>query len=47
VGRAPASGVAFVLVALASVSFDGLSRTFWWIALAGENPLEHPGAQAW
>ena len=43
VGRAPASGVAFVLVALASVSFDGLSRTFWWIALAGENPLEHPG----
>lgn len=43
VGRVPASGVAFVLVALASVSFDGLSRTFWWIALAGENPLEHPG----
>jgi hypothetical protein len=41
--RVPASGVAFVLVALASVSFDGLSRTFWWIALAGENPLEHPG----
>ena len=43
VGRAPASGVAFVLAALASVSFDGLSRTFWWISLAGENPLEHPG----
>ena len=42
-GRAPASGVAFVLVALASVSFDGLSRTFWWIALAGANPLEYPG----
>ena len=43
IGRAPASGVAFVLMALASVSFDGLSRTFWWIALAGENPLEYPG----
>ena len=42
-GRAPASGVAFVLVALAAVSFDGLSRTFWWIALAGGNPLEYPG----
>jgi hypothetical protein len=41
--RAPASGVAFVLVALACVSFDGLSRTFWWIALAGANPLEYPG----
>jgi hypothetical protein len=43
VGRVPASGAVFILVALASVSFDGLSRTFWWIALAGENPLEHPG----
>jgi hypothetical protein len=42
-GRTPASGVAFVLVALAAVSFDGLSRTFWWIALAGGNPLEYPG----
>lgn len=39
----PASGVAFVLVALASVSFDGLSRTFWWLGLLGENPLEYPG----
>ncbi|MBI2752265.1 MAG: hypothetical protein HYX46_01920 [Betaproteobacteria bacterium] len=42
-GPLPASGVVFVLVALASVSFDGLSRTFWWIGLIGENPLEHPG----
>ena len=42
-GSFPASGVAFVLVALASVSFDGLSRTFWWLGLIGENPLEHPG----
>lgn len=39
----PASLVAFVLLALASVSFDGLSRTFWWLGLIGENPLEHPG----
>ena len=46
VGRVAAGGVAFILVALASVSFDGLSRTFWWIGLAGENPLEHPGRGA-
>jgi hypothetical protein len=39
----PPGGAAFVLVALASVSFDGLSRTFWWLGLLGENPLEHPG----
>ena len=39
----PASGTAFVIVALGSVSFDGLSRTFWWLSLAGANPLEHPG----
>ena len=45
-GRIPAGGVAFILVALASVSFDGLSRTFWWIGLVGENPLEHPGRGA-
>ncbi len=39
----PPSGVAFVLLALASVSFDGLSRTFWWLDLIGVNPLEYPG----
>jgi hypothetical protein len=39
----PPSLVAFVLLALATVSFDGLSRTFWWLGLVGENPLEHPG----
>lgn len=38
--------VAFVLLALATVSFDGLSRTFWWLGLIGENPLEHPGRSA-
>ena len=37
------SGVAFVLLALAAVSFDGLSWTFWWLDLAGFNPLEYPG----
>ena len=42
----PAAGVVFVVVALATVSFDGLSRTFWWLDLAGENPLEHPGRTA-
>ena len=42
----PAASVAFVVVALATVSFDGLSRTFWWLDLVGENPLEHPGRTA-
>ncbi|HWA37469.1 MAG TPA: hypothetical protein VG873_06355 [Burkholderiales bacterium] len=42
----PAGLVAFVLLVLATVSFDGLSRTFWWLGLIGENPLEHPGRSA-
>lgn len=46
VGDLPASGLAFVLLALASVSFDGLSRSFWWLGLVGVNPLEHPGRTA-
>ena len=46
IGSLPAAGVVFVVVALATVSFDGLSRTFWWLDLAGENPLEHPGRTA-
>jgi hypothetical protein len=45
-GRIPPAPFAFILVALASVSFDGLSRTFWWIGLVGENPLEHRAAAA-
>lgn len=40
------SGVAFILAALSSVSFDGLSRTFTWVALLGQNPLEYPGRSA-
>ena len=46
VGTLHAAGVVFVVVALATVSFDGLSRTFWWLDLVGENPLEHPGRTA-
>ncbi|MGH7312732.1 MAG: hypothetical protein ACREJV_06145, partial [Candidatus Rokuibacteriota bacterium] len=41
-----ASGVAFVLLVLAAVSFDGLSRTFAWLGLLGVNPLVHPGRTA-
>ena len=42
-----ATGLAvFVLVALATGSFDGLNETFWWLALIGVNPLEFPGRSA-
>jgi hypothetical protein len=40
------SGVAFVLLVLAAVSFDGLSRTFAWLGFLGFNPLVHPGRTA-
>ncbi len=42
----PPSGILFVLLTLATVSFDGLSKTFWWLALGGINPLEFPGRSA-
>lgn len=42
----PVSGVLFLLVALASVSFDGLMRTFAWLGAIGVNPLEFPGRSA-
>lgn len=42
----PPSGALFLLLALASVSFDGLSRTFFWLAANGVNPLEFPGRSA-
>ena len=42
----PVSGVLFILLTLASVSFDGLSRTFLWLDLIGINPLEFPGRSA-
>ncbi|TIP83557.1 MAG: hypothetical protein E5X63_21060 [Mesorhizobium sp.] len=40
------SGMAFLLLALSSVSFDGLSKTFFWLGLFGINPLEVPGRTA-
>lgn len=42
----PPSGTAFLLLALASVSFDGLMRSFFWLGLVGVNPLEFPGRSA-
>jgi len=42
----PLSGVAFVLLTLATVSFDGLSKTFWWLDMIGVNPLDFPGRSA-
>ncbi len=42
----PPSGAIFLLFALASVSFDGLSKTFFYFALNGLNPLEYPGRSA-
>ncbi len=42
----PLGGVAFLLLTLSSVSFDGLSRTFFWLGLNGVNPLEFPGRTA-
>jgi hypothetical protein len=44
--RLPVSGVFFVLLALATVSFDGLSKTFLWLGFNGINPLEFPGRSA-
>lgn len=41
-----ASAAAFVTLLLASVSFDGLHETFWWLARIGINPLEFPGRTA-
>jgi len=42
----PASGTAFILLALSSVSFDGLAKTFFWLGLNGVNPLDFPGRSA-
>jgi len=42
-GALPPSGVLFILLTLASVTFDGLAKTFWWLGLNGINPLEFPG----
>ena len=45
-GATGISAAAFVLLTLATVSFDGLSRTFFWAGLLGLNPLEFPGRSA-
>jgi len=42
----PASGVAFVTLVIASLTFDGLSETFRWLGAIGINPLEFPGRSA-
>lgn len=42
----PLSGDLFVLLTLASVSFDGFSATFTWLGAIGINPLEFPGRSA-
>jgi hypothetical protein len=42
----PPSGLLFVLLTLATVSFDGLDETFWWLGLHGINPLDYPGRSA-
>ena len=36
----------FLLLTLASVSFDGFSKTFIWLGANGINPLEFPGRSA-
>lgn len=42
----PPSGTVFLVLALASVSFDGLMRSFFWLGLVDVNPLEFPGRSA-
>jgi len=41
-----ASAIAFVTLALAGLTFDGLNETFWYMGLIGENPLEFTGRSA-
>lgn len=40
------SGSLFVLLTLATISFDGFSHTFYWISFIGLNPLEFVGRSA-
>ena len=40
------SAMAFVTLALSSLTFDGLMETFWWHGVIGENPLEPTGRSA-
>ena len=45
-GKVPLSLGVFVIVILACGSFDGLNKTFWWLAKIGINPLAFPGRSA-
>jgi hypothetical protein len=40
------SGVLFILLTLASISFDGFANTFAWLGAIGMNPLDYPGRTA-
>ena len=40
------SEIGFVAVALGALSFEGVSETFFWLGLVGENPLEFTGRSA-
>ncbi len=42
----PPWGAMFVLLTLSSVSFDGFSNTFFWLAMGNINPLDFPGRTA-
>jgi hypothetical protein len=42
----PLAGVLFVLLTLASVSFDGFANTYTWLSWGGINPLDYPGRTA-
>ncbi len=44
--RSRPSAAAFVTLILATVTFDGLHLTFWWLTRLGLNPLEFPGRSA-
>ncbi|WP_284165492.1 hypothetical protein [Frigidibacter sp. SD6-1] len=47
-GLPPLSGsaIAFLMLMIASVSFDGLHETYLWVAAIGLNPLDYPGRSA-
>ena len=42
----PRSALAFLALALAALTFEGLNETFWWQGLIGQNPLEPVGRSA-
>lgn len=42
----PVLAAVFLILTLATVSFDGLKPTFFWLSTIGVNPLEFPGRTA-